>query len=297
MKASQPDSIIKFITSNDMTFVIPVYQRNYVWKIENCDTLFEDILSGARENKKHYFGNIVYDDDGRDPFTGFTRYILIDGQQRITSTMLLLAAIRDEEPDEENRRNITSTYLTNSKGPESFRVKLKQVETDRNVYEAIIESRFDAISKNSIIYRNYYRFRTLVKNAKSELGLTSAELISALNSLHVILIDLESKNAGAESPQVIFESINATGEPLSTADLLRNFLLLEIGSAKQEDYYKNYWLHIEKNIGNEHISDFVRRYITLRSTEDIKKESEYKEFKKKYRDYFAGAEEALQELA
>ncbi len=297
MKATQPDSIIKFITSNDMTFVIPVYQRNYVWKTEDCDTLFDDVLRGIKENKKHYFGNIVFDDDGRDPFTGFTRYILIDGQQRITSTMLLLAAIRDEEPDEERRQHITTTYLTNAKGSENFRVKLKQVETDRDVYEAIVERRMDDISKNSIIYRNYYRFRSLVKNAKRELGLTSAELISALDYLHVIVIDLESKNAGAESPQVIFESINATGEPLSTADLLRNFLLLEIGTEKQEEYYRNFWLTIEKNVGNENISDFVRRYITLHSNEDVRKDTEYKVFKNKYKDYFSDAEEAIRELA
>lgn len=297
MRATQPDSITKFIKSNELTFVIPVYQRNYVWKTEDCEKLFEDVLAGARDKKKHYFGNIVYYQDGSDPFSGFTRYVLIDGQQRITSTMLLLAAIRDEELDEENRRKLTNTYLTNNDAEESFRVKLKQVETDRDVYESIIERRLDDINKSSVIYRNYNKFRNLVKKAISEDGFSSVELIDGISYLNIIAIDLESNTEGSESPQVIFESINATGEPLSTADLLRNFLLLEVGTDRQKEFYENYWLTIEKNIGNDNVSDFIRRYITLKTTEDIKKDTEYKEFKKSYKQYFEDAEEAIRELA
>ena len=297
MRATQPDAITKFIKSNELTFVIPVYQRNYVWKTEDCEKLFDDVLEGIRKKKKHYFGNVVYYEDGRDPFSGFARYVLIDGQQRITSTMLLLTAIRDEEEDEENKRKLTSTYLTNENAEESFRVKLKQVETDRIVYEAIIEGRTENLNKSSIIYRNYSKFRNLAKKAKSELGLTSADLLDGINYLNIIAIDLESNSEGAESPQVIFESINATGEPLSTADLLRNFLLLEVGTDRQAEFYENYWMLIEKNIGNDNISDFIRRYITLKSTVDIKKDTEYKEFKKSYKEYFKDAEEAIKELA
>lgn len=297
MRATQPDSIIKFIKSNELTFVIPVYQRNYVWKTEDCEKLFDDVLEGIHNNKKHYFGNIVYYEDGRDPFSGFARYVLIDGQQRITSTMLLLTAIRDEEDNEENKRKLTSTYLTNENAEESFRVKLKQVETDRIVYEAIIEGRTENLNKSSIIYRNYNKFRNLVKKAKSDDGLTSTDLLDGINYLNIIAIDLESNSEGAESPQVIFESINATGEPLSTADLLRNYLLLEVGTDRQAEFYTNYWLLIEKNVGNENISDFIRRYITLRTTVDVKKDTEYKEFKKNYKEYFTNAEEAIKELA
>jgi uncharacterized protein with ParB-like and HNH nuclease domain len=297
MRATQPDSITKFIKSVELTFVIPVYQRNYVWKIEDCEKLFDDVLEGIQNKKIHYFGNIVYYADGTDPFTGFTRYVLIDGQQRITSTMLLLAAIRDEEENEDNRKKLTSTYLMNENAEENFRVKLKQVETDRSAYEAIVTGEFNSINKNSIIYRNYIKFRSLVRAAKASNELSSAELLDGISYLNIIAIDLESNNDGAESPQVIFESINATGEPLSTADLLRNFLLLEVGTDKQKDMYEKYWLTIEKNIGNENISDFIRRYLTLRTGEDIKKNTEYKEFKKKYREYFDNAESAIKELA
>lgn len=296
MKVTQPNPITEFLSSTERTFEIPVYQRNYDWDIENCEKLFEDVLEGIRSKRKHYFGNIVYYEAGRDPFSAYTRFMLIDGQQRITSTMLLLAAIRDEEDNESNRARLTATYLTNEKADENFRVKLKQVETDRNVYEAIIEGRLESINKASTIYRNYNKFRNLVKNAKSEHGYTSADLLGGINHLDIIAIDLESEKEGAESPQVIFESINATGKPLSTADLLRNFLLLEVGTDKQGDYYRNYWLMIEKNVGNDNISDFIRRYLTLQTNEDIKRDTEYKAFKKNYKTYFKDAEDAIKQL-
>lgn len=297
MRASQPDSITKFITSNELTFVIPVYQRNYVWKIEDCEKLFDDVLECIQTDRKHYFGNLVYYEDERDPFTGYARYVLIDGQQRITSTMLLIAAIRDEESDESIRRSLTASYLTNQGAAENFRVKLKQVETDRSVYEAIIEERIGDINKSSVIYRNYNKFRNLVKNAKSEHSQTSESLLNGILNLHIIAIDLESNKESSESPQVIFESINATGEPLATADLLRNFLLLEVGIDRQKEIYENYWLVIEKNVGTDNVSDFVRRFITLQTTDDVKKDTEYREFKKHYKEYFGTAEEAIRELA
>lgn len=296
MKVTQPGPITDLLSSTKRTFEIPVYQRNYVWKVEDCEKLFDDVLEGVRSNKDHYFGNIVYFIDSIDPITGFVRYILIDGQQRITSTMLLLAAIRDEETDIDTQEGISKTYLKNEGVDDELRIKLKQIETDRTVYEKIIEGRSNDIDTSSVIYRNYKKFRNMVKAAKKDMSYTSAEIIGGIRHLNIIGIDLESNSVGSESPQVIFESINATGEPLSTADLLRNFLLLEIGTEKQVDYYKNYWLVIEKNIGNENISDYIRRYLTLKSAEDIKKDTEYKEFKKNYRDYFDSAEEAINEL-
>lgn len=296
MKVTQPGPITDLISSTKRTFDIPVYQRNYVWKVEDCERLFEDVLEGIKHGTDHYFGNVVYYVGSSDPITGFMKFILIDGQQRITSTMLLLAAIRDEEENSETQQGISITYLKNDNSDDALRIKLKQVETDRVVYEQIVDGRSEHLDTSSVIYRNYKKFRALVKKAKADENLTSADLINGIRHLNIIGIDLESNVAGAESPQVIFESINATGEPLSTADLLRNFLLLEVGVDKQAEIYEKYWLTIERNIGNENISDFIRRYLTLKSDEDIKKDTEYKAFKKNYKEYFTDAEQAIKEL-
>ncbi len=296
MKVSQPGPITELLSSTKRTFEIPVYQRNYVWKAEDCEKLFDDVVEGIKNGKDHYFGNIVYYIESIDPITSYMRYILIDGQQRITSTMLLLAAIRDEDEDSDTKDGISKTYLQNENSNEALRIKLKQVETDRHVYEKIIEGQISDVDTSSIIFRNYKKFRNLVKAAKTDNSFSTSDLVLGIRRLKIIGIDLESNNEGSESPQVIFESINATGEPLSTADLLRNFLLLEVGVDRQEEIYKNYWLTIEKNIGNENISDFIRRYLTLKIVEDVKTGTEYKAYKVQYKKLFYNAEEAIKDL-
>ena len=250
---------------------------------------------GSRK-KFHYFGNIVYDESERDPFTGYIQYILIDGQQRITSTMLFLAAIRDEEDDEQLKDSIDTTYLKNQNAPEDSKIKLKQIEMDRETYVKIINRDFENVNMSSAVYRNCDRFRSLIRNAKEKEKISSKDLMLGLRALNVIVINLQSRLPGAESAQVIFESINATGKPLSDADLLRNYLLFEIGVAKQETYYNDYWLKIEQNIGNSNISDFLRRYLTLRLHKDVKSGTEYRTFKKNYKDFFVDAESAMHEL-
>lgn len=303
MKVTQPNPILDFITSGGngkLTFVIPVYQRNYSWDKEDCDQLFEDVVNSVSKegatNAFHYFGNIVYDESERDPFNGYIKYVLIDGQQRITSTMLFLAAIRDEEENGALRDQIDETYLKNKDAKEEHKVKLKQVEMDRETYVKIINRDSENADKSSRIYQNYMRFRSLIKLARENKSITSRELLIGLRSLNVIVINLESSLPGAESPQMIFESINATGKPLSDADLLRNYLLFEIGLEKQEKYYTEYWLKIEQNIGNANITDFLRRYLTLRLRRDVKSGTEYKTFKSNYHEFFTDAESAMAEL-
>lgn len=301
MKVSQPNPIIDFVTSGGsgkLTFIVPVFQRTYSWQKENCLKLFNDVINGIPDEncnikKEHYFGNIVYDGSEHDPFTNYTKYVLIDGQQRITSTMLLLAAIRDEEKNETAKKCLESTYLKNSNTPEELKLKLR-TEVDREAYFKIVNNDLTNINENSLIYTNYLYFRELVHKAKKTYS--SEKLILGLRSLKVILIDLESRLPGAESPQVIFESLNATGIPLTDTDLLRNFLIYHISPDKQELYYKEYWLKVEQNIPNERMPDFLRRYLIMRLGKEVKLEVEYKTFTENYENLFENGLEALKEL-
>ena len=131
----KPDAcpVLEFINNINRTFIIPVYQRNYSWKTEHCEKLFDDLMESHRSGKVHYFGNVVFYASYTDYTTGYAELTLIDGQQRITTVMLLLAAIRDVFHDD----NITETYLINNRGREKNRVKLKQIETDRGIYESM----------------------------------------------------------------------------------------------------------------------------------------------------------------
>jgi uncharacterized protein with ParB-like and HNH nuclease domain len=101
---ADPTYLLDSLSSNDVTFFIPPYQRNYEWSIETCKVLLDDVKRVAAENTKgdkteHFFGSIVYvvEESG---FGVPNKYILTDGQQRITTTMLLLMALRDSVEDD-----------------------------------------------------------------------------------------------------------------------------------------------------------------------------------------------------
>ena len=292
----KPDatSILSFINSADKTFVIPVYQRNYSWSAEECGKLFEDLLESMKNGKRHYFGNIVFYAKETNAWAGYSELILIDGQQRVTTTMLLLAAIRDVEENENKRARITNTYLLNRNSDTKERVKLKQIETDRDIYESIINGEFDE-SSDSNAGRNYKTFKRLIR----ESGVKTDDILNAINNLEVVALDLKlnENKERTESPQIIFESINATGKPLSTADLLRNYLLLGIDDSEQERYYKDYWLIIEKGIGDANISDFINKYLIMKIGDNVNKNTEYAEFKKYLSKNNIEAIDALKDLA
>lgn len=287
----KPDAcpILDFIIGLYKTFTIPVYQRNYSWSTEHCEKLFDDLLESHHTGKVHYFGNVVYYATSTDYATGYAELALIDGQQRITTIMLLLAAIRDVFHDE----SITETYLINNRGTEKNRVKLKQIESDRNVYESIVNGNFEEKS-DSNAGRNYKTFKKLIADS----GISEADLLAAIRNLEIVALDLKLKENGdrAESPQVIFESINATGKKLSTADLIRNYLLMGIPDNEQERYYSDFWLKIELAVNNDRISDFINKYLVMKLGNGVYKDTEYKTFKKYLRKENLSEADTLRDL-
>ena len=114
MKAKEK-KFLHFLEGSDKHFVIPVYQRNYDWKREQCKQLFDDLIDISKTNRTHFLGSIVsiYHDDGED-----REYLIIDGQQRLTTLSLLLLAlykIIDKELLETNvnKEQIRDEYLVN----------------------------------------------------------------------------------------------------------------------------------------------------------------------------------------
>ena len=148
-----------FIEPNKKQYAIPVYQRNYEWSKEQCVKLFNDIVYSCKKDVPHFCGSIVY--KLLKEVHNISYYVIIDGQQRITTIMLLLSAIRDVFKDD----NITETYLVNNRGNEKNRIKLKQIESDRTTYEAIVNGNFDE-KTDSNLGRNYKLFKKLIKDSK-----------------------------------------------------------------------------------------------------------------------------------
>ena len=296
---SLDNQILKLLSNNDVTFFIPPYQRNYEWGEEMCEILYKDIEKVAlsnivayNNNTQHFFGTVIY--YAETTILGQPdKYILVDGQQRLTTTMLFLIAARDCAIDDLLKNAIDSKYLKNNNvsGDVEFKIKLKQVETDWNAYKNIILSgHLDDNDKKSTVYKNYKFFKT--KLEKIEQNKIRDLIEKGLVNFNIVTIQLEPEKNSWEKPQEIFESMNSLGKPLSLADLVRNYLLLGKSSVQQNNLYHNFWLKIEQNLSGDNnafsVSAFIRDYMQLIDVASYKKatDTNHKELYRDFKDLF-----------
>ena len=282
MKANDT-SVLDFISGRQKAFIIPPFQRNYEWTTAQCKELFCDIENAYFQNKTHYLGNIVYY-VGKNSGASFQEFILIDGQQRLTTILLLLCALRDcgQEIDE--------NYLINQKADEKFRIRLKQTSYDYQNFCDVVEGRKLNGEQNGIT-QNYRYFLKLIRESE----LTAKEIYDSIEKLAIVEVNLQIDD-DLEAVQTIFEKINSTGKPLYAADLIRNFLLISNSSFEQEKLYNGYWVKIETLVGNEDISRFSRDYLVLKTCADVEKDLIYTKFKKYFSDSSMSHEDILSEM-
>ena len=260
MKASS-SSLANFLMAGAVFFV-PVFQRNYGWGEAQCVRLFSDVerlaLSGGRNRSGHFFGSITYASGGT---LTSPEFMIVDGQQRITSVMLLLKALVDLSGDENFASDVEYSFLVARGSLGMTKVKLKQTESDAGVFEKTIlgesptPDSYLASEKKSPVYSNYFLFRRLVESSSAGIS----DLYEALFRLEVIDVLLEDEN-----PQEVFETMNSTGVLLTNADLLRNFLLMGVDRQRQERLYGTYWKEIERNVGQELMERFLNCYLAMR---------------------------------
>ncbi len=287
--------LLSLLSNNDVTFFIPPYQRNYEWEIEQCRIFLNDVVKTSDSNAsgnttEHFFGTITYFQTEK-VFGQPSKLVLIDGQQRITTTMLFLVAFREVLDDDDMRNFIDTRYLKNNNvsGDSEYKIKLKQVETDWETYKKIILSDgMSDINPNSSVYQNYLFFYNKLMSYKKE-GKDLRKIIeTGLEKFSVITIELEPEMKKWENPQEIFESMNSIGKPLSLADLVRNYLLLGLSANTQNELYNRYWLNIEKTIPRK-VSDYIRDYMqAIKSTQYPKAtEKNYKVLYSIFKDIFS----------
>lgn len=282
MKAN-PTYLLDSLSNKDVTFFIPPYQRNYEWKIETCKVFLADVSRvaerNAQDNKtEHFFGSIVYvvDESG---FGEPDKYILTDGQQRITTTMLLLMALRDSIEDLQYQDTIQRNYLENERASADtdYKIKLKQVESDWEAYKLLaLREKVHENLKNSSVFQNYNFFKRSV--APLDDAQKKNLLERGLTKFSTIAIQLEPDKNPWENPQEIFESMNSLGQPLSLADLVRNYLLMKRNSQEQTDLYNRYWLTLEKRLPGK-LSEFIRDWMQADQNRSFKvaRENNFKE--------------------
>jgi len=258
------------------TFYIPVYQRNYDWKKIQCLTLFRDIeaIAISTNRSSHFMGTIVYV-EGESTAT-FRAFSVIDGQQRLTTIMLLLKAIVDSVDNEDLKADIFESYLTNRRCPESLKIKLKPMKEDARNFQKLIDNQIDDMEETQIL-NNYKLFMELIHESK----LSPEQIYAGIQKLEIVYIEL---NESKENPQLIFESLNSTGLDLTQADLIRNYLLMGKEYFTQETLYNKYWFKLEKMLPDTMISDYIRDYLTLKTGNIPNKDDVYNSFKKYYQD-------------
>lgn len=249
--------LIKFFDGSDKRFIIPLYQRNYEWKEENCEQLFQDLMKLHNSDRKsHFFGSIVSSIQ-----SGTEDRLIIDGQQRITTVSLLLIAMVNakkeglvEANDAKLVEKIFKRYLVDEYQEDERKVKLKPIKKDMQAFDALLYKPKDQYIKESYVTRNYDFFFDKITRA----GLTLDELFETIKKLEVINIRLDED----DDPQLIFESLNSTGLDLSEADKIRNYLLMSLAPTEQDDLYTRFWNPIEEFAKDP--SSFVRDYLTMK---------------------------------
>lgn len=286
MKAE--DGNVLKIFNGDTQFIVPLYQRMYSWKEEQCKRLWDDIVFLEKHNKKgHFIGSIVCVVESAS-ISGTSKFMVIDGQQRLTTLTILLIALRDFLSSKNVTTSITRKFLKNDTENENDKYKLALTYNDKDVLIKLIENAPVDDIKNSRILDAYNYF----SNQISSSDLTQEQIESAIAKLQIVNIILDT----SDNPQSIFESLNSTGMDLSQSDLIRNYILMGLSNTEQSDLYRNVWLPTEKLFNydkqSELMDGFFRDYITMKISRIPKEGNVYEEFKK----YHQGLNASNQEL-
>src|SRR5215218_2975062 len=235
MKASETN--FQPVIEGTKQYVVPLFQRAYSWDNKQWNTLWQDILSLTEEQqpRDHFIGSIVTMPTDAVP-QGVSKFLLIDGQQRLTTLFILLALLRDEAkdiPESTLAQEIEETLLMNrfKKGDDIW--KLLPTHADREAFTQLLTD--GSTAQETRISKAAKFFRKKLRSSQAPDLETLKKVI--VRNLMLVSIVLQSD----DNPHLIFESLNAKGRPLSQADLIRNYFFMRIHTADQEYLYETSW--------------------------------------------------------
>lgn len=273
MKADATTLLGFFEENQNNQFIIPIYQRLYSWKKEQCEQLWDDIIKIGGNDKMngHFIGSILY---VRDDNTHSSPLLIIDGQQRLTTITLLLIALRNHSSDEDKRKKIESYLISSNKdGDKKFRLILS--ESDKDTLLSLIDKNKRKPSEPSVkIVENFELFEKWISENTDKLE----TIFKGLEKLMIVWIALEK---GKDDPQLIFENMNSKGIELTKTDLIKNYIIMETEVKNQKDFYNQYWRAMEEDFKqNETLFNrFVRHYLTIKTGKIPKEKRVYEAFK------------------
>ena len=287
MKATEA-KFLSFIKKSPQ-FVIPIYQRTYSWTERECRQLWDDIVRSGKNEAitAHFIGSIVYIEKGLYQVTDQSPLLVIDGQQRLTTMSLLIAAlanslenvgdIKYEPVDGFSPRKLRHYYLINPEEEDERHYKLILSQTDKDSLIAKVTTGKSLPKDYSRrIVENYNFFKKWIAEYQDSLEM----ICKGIAKLMVVDISLSRDQ---DNPQLIFESMNSTGRELTQADLIRNFILMGLEPDLQKKLYLNYWRPMEIDFGQEaydsYFDNFMRHYLTVKMGEVPRLNKVYESFK------------------
>lgn len=287
---TESHSINDVLAKNATSFFIPPFQRAYAWGRPEIERYFSDIsriieseLDDKQHDKlEHFFGTVVI----KEEKAGFAnKSVVVDGQQRLTTTLLFLIALRDSETDQLKKDFINQNYLTNNASSFQDKIKLKQVTKDWDSYRALVNKTEPNPGVISIAYDLLKKLINEKKRLNSQVEFE--QYIIAIQRMNVAVIFLDERPFKGEDPQIIFETLNSLGKPLTLSDLVRNFVLLNMESDKQSDIYEKTWHPKIEEILYENTSKFFRDYLQYKTASSLKvvSDNNTKELYQQFKDF------------
>lgn len=287
--------------NNASQFIIPIYQRNYSWDTTKCLQLWKDIWRAGEDDaiSGHFLGSIVYVEEDLGTVSLKSPLLVIDGQQRLTTITLLLAALCEAVGENEvisgfNAAKIAGYYLINPLESGNRKYRLLLSDADRDSLLHILDGP-EPKEESHAIKTNFNLFREWVADCGD-----IRTICRGLQKLQIVDIAL---SRGNDNPQLIFESMNSTGMALSQADLIRNYLLMGLAPEEQEKFYKGFWRPMELDFGQEAyktlFDSFIRHYLSWKTGDIPNKDMIYDEFKaytQKVRSKGWGVKDILEDL-
>ena len=284
MKAEE--TLVTNLLEGAKQFIVPIFQRDYSWGTKHCQQLWKDVIRvGSDPNiKGHFLGSVVYV-AAEDNTATIARWLLIDGQQRMTTLTLLLIALRDQikqaqasdndGDDVSTPEELDDYYLRNRHGKGDRRHKLHLRRADQDTLHALLDGKVVPENASEQVKENFIFLRELVAQADLQ------TVYAGIKKLVVVDVCL---TRGQDDPQMIFESLNSTGVDLTQADLIRNFVLMRLDEASQTQLYEEFWQPIEQAFGRRYRSEFdkfVKDFLTLqmRPGTPLKSADIYHEFR------------------
>lgn len=236
-------------------YVIPLFQRTYSWTIKEWDVLWKDLveLCDMENPRTHFIGSIVNMPTTSVP-EGVAKYLLIDGQQRLTTIFILLTLLRNKARETQNNRfadEINNTLLVNQYKDGNDHYKLMPTQVDRSTYQKLISG--DEFPEDNQITRAYHYFEKKLKQVKYDPEKIK-KIITNYFSIVSIVLDAD------DNPYLVFESLNAKGRPLTQADLIRNYFFMRIHIDKQDEVYRLFWQPMQIGL-NDDLTEYIRHFL------------------------------------